>query len=95
MTEKIPMTDLSNTETILKNTYHHFNNRDIDATLAMMQADVEWPNGMEGGVEHDHEAIRNYWTRQRKLLIRMLYRFYLIWKKMERSMLPFTRSCTI
>ena len=51
-------------ETILKEAYKHFNNRDIDATLAVMHRDVDWPNGMEGGIEHGHEAVRNYWTRQ-------------------------------
>jgi ketosteroid isomerase-like protein len=55
-------------ETILKGIYQHFNDRDIDATLAMMHPDVDWPNGMEGGIEHGHEAVRNYWTRQWKIL---------------------------
>jgi len=55
-------------ETILKRTYKHFNDRDIDATLAVMHPDVDWPNGMEGGIEHGHEAVRNYWTRQWKIL---------------------------
>ena len=55
-------------ETILKETYKHFNERDIDATLAMMHPEVDWPNGMEGGIEHGHDAVRNYWTRQWKVL---------------------------
>jgi hypothetical protein len=29
-----------------------------------MHADVDWPNGMEGGREHGHAAVRAYWTRQ-------------------------------
>jgi hypothetical protein len=29
-----------------------------------MDPDVDWPNGMEGGREHGHEAVREYWTRQ-------------------------------
>lgn len=29
-----------------------------------MNADVVWPNGMEGGVVHGHEGVRAYWTRQ-------------------------------
>jgi len=32
---------------VLKEAYRAFNARDIDAALATMQADVEWPNGME------------------------------------------------
>ena len=55
-------------ETILKQTYRHFNDRNIDATLAVMHPDVDWPNGMEGGIEHGHEAVRNYWTRQWALI---------------------------
>src|SRR4030095_6744272 len=55
-------------ESILKETYKHFNERDIDATLAMMHPEVDWPNGMEGGIEHGHEAVRNYWTRQWKIV---------------------------
>jgi SnoaL-like domain len=29
-----------------------------------MQPDVDWPNGMEGGRERGHAAVRDYWTRQ-------------------------------
>lgn len=57
-------TDLERIEVILRQTYQHFNDRDIDATLAAMHPDVDWPNAMEGGIEHGHRAIRNYWTRQ-------------------------------
>lgn len=59
---------ISEQETILRQTYQHFNNRNIDATLAMMHRDVDWPNGMEGGIEHGHEAVRKYWTRQWMIL---------------------------
>jgi len=49
---------------LLKNAYAAFNARDIDAALATMQPDVEWPNGMEGGTVHGHAGVREYWTRQ-------------------------------
>lgn len=55
---------MSRQEAILRQTYQHFNDRDIDTTLSMMHPEVDWPNGMEGGIEHGHEAVRNYWTRQ-------------------------------
>jgi hypothetical protein len=58
----------SEQEVILKQTYWYFNDRNIDATLAMMHPDVDWPNGMEGGIEHGYEAVRKYWTRQWKIL---------------------------
>lgn len=51
---------------LIKRAYRYFNARDIDATLALLSADVDWPNGMEGGVEHGHQAVKNYWTRQWK-----------------------------
>jgi hypothetical protein len=53
-------------ENILRKAYQYFNNRDIDATLSLMHAEVDWPNGMEGGIEHGHDSVRNYWTRQWK-----------------------------
>jgi ketosteroid isomerase-like protein len=53
---------------LLTKAYAAFNIRDIDAVLGVMQPDVEWANGMEGGHVHGHEAVRNYWTRQSKLI---------------------------
>jgi len=53
---------------ILRKAYQSFNARDIDGALATMQPDVEWPNGMEGGMVHGHTGVREYWTRQWGLL---------------------------
>jgi ketosteroid isomerase-like protein len=53
---------------LLRNAYDAFNRRDIDAALAAMHPDVEWPNGMVGGYVHGHEGVRAYWTRQWKLI---------------------------
>ena len=44
--------------------YRAFNLRDIGAVLARLDPAVEWPNGMEGGHVHGHEAVRAYWRRQ-------------------------------
>jgi SAM-dependent methyltransferase len=49
---------------LLETAYRAFNARDIEATLATMHADVEWPNGMEGGSVSGHDGVRDYWTRQ-------------------------------
>lgn len=38
-------------EQLLRRAYEAFNARDIDAALALMHLDVDWPNGMEGGRE--------------------------------------------
>jgi len=45
-------------------TYEAFNARDIDRVLALMEPDVAWPNGWEGGYVHGHEEVREYWIRQ-------------------------------
>jgi hypothetical protein len=52
----------------LKKAYAAFNARDLDAALATMQPNVEWPNGMEGGTVHGRNGVREYWTRQWGLL---------------------------
>jgi hypothetical protein len=44
--------------------YQAFNARDIEAVLAMMHPDVDWPDGMEGGRLSGPENVRKYWTRQ-------------------------------
>jgi hypothetical protein len=49
---------------LIESAYTAFNARDIDAALAAMHPDVDWPNGMEGGRVHGHSAVRDYWTRQ-------------------------------
>ena len=36
---------------VLRRAYDAFNARDIEAALALMHDDVDWPNGMEGGRE--------------------------------------------
>jgi len=51
-------------EDLLRRAYAAFNARDIDAALALMQPDVDWPNAWEGGRAHGHEAVRGYWSRQ-------------------------------
>jgi hypothetical protein len=51
-------------EEILAAAYFGFNARHLDDVLALMVADVEWPNGMEGGYVYGHEGVRAYWTRQ-------------------------------
>jgi cation diffusion facilitator family transporter len=47
-----------------KELYAAFNARDIDAVLADLAPDVDWPNGWEGGRVHGRDAVRAYWERQ-------------------------------
>ena len=49
---------------LLRNVYSAFNARAIDVVLAAMSADVDWPNGWEGGRVHGREGVRDYWSRQ-------------------------------
>lgn len=55
-------------ERLLRCAYAAFNARDIDGALATMHADVDWPNGMEGGRLHGHQEVRDYWRRQFDLI---------------------------
>jgi hypothetical protein len=48
----------------LRALYAAFNARDLDALLASMTDDVDWPNAWEGGRVHGKAAMRSYWTRQ-------------------------------
>jgi hypothetical protein len=56
------------TEDLLRRAYAAFNARDINGALVLMDPDVDWPNGMEGGRELGHDAVRAYWTRQFALI---------------------------
>ncbi len=58
----------SKDQDMLSFVYNAFNRRDIEPILAAMHADVEWPNGMEGGWVHGREGVRAYWLRQWKIL---------------------------
>ena len=50
-------------EDLLTKSYAAFNARDIETALALMHADVDWPNGMEGGRVIGHDEVRQYGTR--------------------------------
>lgn len=49
---------------LLRIAYAAFNARDIDAALAVMAPDVEWPKAFQGGHARGHEEVRAYWTAQ-------------------------------
>ena len=54
----------SDRDELLRSLYRAFNARDIDTVLAAMSADVDWPNGWEGGRVVGHDGVRRYWERQ-------------------------------
>ncbi len=49
---------------LLQEVYAAFNRRDIEAVLAAMCEDVDWPNGWEGGRIRGKAGVREYWRRQ-------------------------------
>ncbi len=49
---------------LLRGMYAAFNRREIETVLAVMHANVDWPNGMEGGRVLGKSAVRDYWKRQ-------------------------------
>lgn len=49
---------------LIERCYAAFNSRDVDAALAGLHPDVDWPNAVEGGRVLGHEALRRYWGRQ-------------------------------
>jgi len=49
---------------LINNAYTAFNRRDLDAAVALMDPEVHWPNGWEGGFVEGHHGVRDYWTRQ-------------------------------
>ena len=59
---------MSPEERLLRRAYEAFNARDIETALTLMHPDVDWTNGMEGGRERGHDAVRAYWTRQFRVI---------------------------
>jgi hypothetical protein len=51
-------------EAVLRRAYRAFNARDVDAAVALMDPDVDWANGFEGGRVLGRDAVREYWARQ-------------------------------
>jgi hypothetical protein len=48
----------------LRSLYEAFNARDVDAVLAALADDVDWPNAWEGGRLRGRAAVADYWRRQ-------------------------------
>ncbi|HEY7062264.1 MAG TPA: nuclear transport factor 2 family protein [Chloroflexota bacterium] len=55
-------------EALLRRTYAAFNARHVDAVLAAVQPDVDWPNALEGTRLRGHDAVREYWQRQFEMI---------------------------
>jgi hypothetical protein len=55
---------MANTQALIAQAYSAFNRRDVEAALALMSENVDWPKASEGGRVVGKEEIRAYWTRQ-------------------------------
>ena len=55
---------MQNIKELIARTYAAFNERNIDAALAVMSERVSWPKASEGGRAIGKEQVRAYWTRQ-------------------------------
>lgn len=62
--QAMPITPDADDSAVIERACAAFNARDIDAALAHLHPDVEWPDGMEGGIVIGHAAVRAYWERQ-------------------------------
>jgi hypothetical protein len=49
---------------LIERAYAAFNARDVDAALATMHPEVDWPNAIDGGRVRGREELRRYWMRQ-------------------------------
>src|ERR1700741_2654162 len=49
---------------LVRQAYSAFNARDVEAGVALMDPDVDWPNVPEGGFVHGQEQVRNHWREQ-------------------------------
>lgn len=57
---------MANPQTLIAEVYSAFNQRNVDAVLALMSEDVSWPKASEGGRVVGKDEIRAYWGRQWK-----------------------------
>jgi hypothetical protein len=51
-------------ERLIQDLYAAFNAKDVEAVIAQLDPDVDWPNAWEGGRLTGHAAVRDYWARQ-------------------------------
>ncbi len=57
---------MSSNQQFLQNLYDAFNKREIETIISLMQPEVKWANGLEGGFVYGRDAVRGYWTNQFK-----------------------------
>jgi NAD(P)-dependent dehydrogenase (short-subunit alcohol dehydrogenase family) len=51
-------------EDLVRQAYSAFNARDVEAGVALMDPNVDWPNVPEGGFVHGQDEVREHWREQ-------------------------------
>ena len=59
---------MENINIFFNDLYKNFNDRKIDLVISKMTDKVKWANGMDGGYVYGHDGVKEYWTRQFKLV---------------------------
>ena len=49
-------------EQVLRSAYRAFNARDVEAAIALMQPEVDWPKAWDGGRVSGRAAVRDFWS---------------------------------
>jgi ketosteroid isomerase-like protein len=60
----IPSIRVRADEDILRAAYAAFNARDVEAAVALMHPEVDWPNAWQGGRVVGRDAVAAYWRSQ-------------------------------
>lgn len=63
-----PLAVAPDIEATLRRSYEAFNRKDVDAVLAEMHPDVDWPDMLAHRRVVGHEAVRAYWLDQFTLI---------------------------
>jgi len=58
------MNEMTSERQFLETLYDAFNKREFEKIFAMMQPNVKWANGMDGGFIYGRDAVREYWRKQ-------------------------------
>lgn len=58
------MSTVKDNEELLRSAYRAFNAREVEAAVALMHEEVDWPNAWEGGRVVGRAAVCDYWRRQ-------------------------------
>ena len=68
MVQSSKLCNMDSNNMFFQDLYENFNERKIEIVISKMADNVKWANGMEGGFVYGHEGVKEYWTRQFKLI---------------------------